>query len=115
MSSYAGTSASWGRPADLRGLAATLFLDGMRGVGIRAKCTSTNERYASIQPGEELAHALAGGGFLQRMNDRVSQHVFRELRLREIGRALQGRSEEQTSELQSLMSISYAIFCLKKN
>src|SRR3546814_6430282 len=26
-----------------------------------------------------------------------------------------GRSEEQTSELQSLMRISYAVFCLKKN
>src|SRR3546814_2146535 len=25
-----------------------------------------------------------------------------------------GRSEEQTSELQSLMGISYAVFCLKK-
>src|SRR3546814_4785157 len=25
------------------------------------------------------------------------------------------RSEEQTSELQSLMRISYAVFCLKKN
>src|SRR3546814_5137548 len=27
---------------------------------------------------------------------------------------LEGRSEEHTSELQSLMSISYAVFCLKK-
>src|SRR3546814_2142820 len=27
----------------------------------------------------------------------------------------QGRSEEHTSELQSLMRISYAVFCLKKN
>src|SRR3546814_7802857 len=27
---------------------------------------------------------------------------------------LGGRSEEQTSELQSLMRISYAVFCLKK-
>src|SRR3546814_7017976 len=26
-----------------------------------------------------------------------------------------GRSEEHTSELQSLMHISYAVFCLKKN
>src|SRR3546814_8034410 len=26
-----------------------------------------------------------------------------------------GRSEEHTSELQSLMRISYAVFCLKKN
>src|SRR3546814_3749814 len=30
------------------------------------------------------------------------------------GRALCGRSEEHTSELQSLMRISYAVFCLKK-
>src|SRR3546814_1279633 len=29
-------------------------------------------------------------------------------------RALPGRSEEHTSELQSLMRISYAVFCLKK-
>src|SRR3546814_3464805 len=28
--------------------------------------------------------------------------------------AFDGRSEEQTSELQSLMRISYAVFCLKK-
>src|SRR3546814_6659357 len=27
---------------------------------------------------------------------------------------LKGRSEEHTSELQSLMRISYAVFCLKK-
>src|SRR3546814_8981267 len=30
-------------------------------------------------------------------------------------RARAGRSEEHTSELQSLMRISYAVFCLKKN
>src|SRR3546814_2028034 len=29
--------------------------------------------------------------------------------------ATPGRSEEHTSELQSLMRISYAVFCLKKN
>src|SRR3546814_9166260 len=38
--------------------------------------------------------------------------------LRVLGRALKGdmayRSEEHTSELQSLMRISYAVFCLKK-
>src|SRR3546814_9245161 len=37
---------------------------------------------------------------------------------RQMGRPLQhlaqGRSEEHTSELQSLMRISYAVFCLKK-
>src|SRR3546814_8810414 len=31
-----------------------------------------------------------------------------------ISRLLSGRSEEHTSELQSLMRISYAVFCLKK-
>src|SRR3546814_2997044 len=31
------------------------------------------------------------------------------------GELIQARSEEHTSELQSLMSISYAVFCLKKN
>src|SRR3546814_1254483 len=30
------------------------------------------------------------------------------------GKALRDRSEEHTSELQSLMRISYAVFCLKK-
>src|SRR3546814_2865034 len=30
------------------------------------------------------------------------------------GRFLSARSEEHTSELQSLMRISYAVFCLKK-
>src|SRR3546814_8453044 len=30
------------------------------------------------------------------------------------GQALEQRSEEHTSELQSLMRISYAVFCLKK-
>src|SRR3546814_8948587 len=31
-----------------------------------------------------------------------------------LDRARAGRSEEHTSELQSLMRISYAVFCLKK-
>src|SRR3546814_9196948 len=32
----------------------------------------------------------------------------------ELGQGLLHRSEEHTSELQSLMRISYAVFCLKK-
>src|SRR3546814_8323811 len=34
--------------------------------------------------------------------------------LRVLGRPHASRSEEHTSELQSLMRISYAVFCLKK-
>src|SRR3546814_9756945 len=44
----------------------------------------------------------AGRGALQR----VATHAF--------GRHRHARSEEHTSELQSLMRISYAVFCLKK-
>src|SRR3546814_2581420 len=33
--------------------------------------------------------------------------------LRELGELLAARSEEHTAELQSLMRISYAVFCLK--
>src|SRR3546814_10725584 len=33
--------------------------------------------------------------------------------LEPLGKIMRGRSEEHTSELQSLMRISYAVFCLK--
>src|SRR3546814_3943805 len=33
----------------------------------------------------------------------------------DVGRTTSGRSEEHTSELQSLMRNSYAVFCLNKN
>src|SRR3546814_7036539 len=36
------------------------------------------------------------------------------LALAQAGKYRQARSEEHTSELQSLMRISYAVFCLKK-
>src|SRR3546814_8694272 len=38
---------------------------------------------------------------------------YREMRIRRIGEGPTERSEEHTSELQSLMRISYAVFCLK--
>src|SRR3546814_7296091 len=41
---------------------------------------------------------------------RARHHPFGAVRTR----AARGRSEEHTSELQSLMRISYAVFCLKK-
>src|SRR3546814_1106642 len=36
------------------------------------------------------------------------------IKRRQVGSQVDGRSEEHTSELQSLMRISYAVFCLKK-
>src|SRR3546814_8134248 len=45
-----------------------------------------------------------------------AEAIFRkwELDFAVIGEVTEGRSEEHTSELQSLMRISYAVFCLKK-
>src|SRR3546814_8954374 len=42
-----------------------------------------------------------------------ARHHFSQGRIRSCSRAI-ARSEEHTSELQSLMRISYAVFCLKK-
>src|SRR3546814_2162572 len=46
---------------------------------------------------------------------RFAERFLREMtRPGDAGRSLRGRSEEHTSELQSLMRTSYAVFCLKK-
>src|SRR3546814_4353284 len=49
---------------------------------------------------------------LRRVDGRHSLHGIDFLRGRRLG--IDRRSEEHTSELQSLMRISYAVFCLKK-
>src|SRR3546814_6428245 len=43
-----------------------------------------------------------------------TERLFEQLSFFELGQASHERSEEHTSELQSLMRISYAVFCLKK-
>src|SRR3546814_6794514 len=48
---------------------------------------------------------------VQRCRDAAATGACRAVRTRIDGG---GRSEEHTSELQSLMRISYAVFCLKK-
>src|SRR3546814_7919874 len=56
--------------------------------------------------------ATAGGAFRRRRNRRARR---RKHRPQPCQLSLRGaRSEEHTSELQSLMRISYAVFCLKK-
>src|SRR3546814_8463007 len=57
--------------------------------------------------GERVIAALFGGG------DAIDRAIVIDLRLPRALLALL-RSEEHTSELQSLMRISYAVFCLIK-
>src|SRR3546814_1594277 len=57
------------------------------------------QQLSSIDAGKAFAMIQAGGGTLMKMDENIRQRT---------------RSEEHTSELQSLMRISYAVFCLKK-
>src|SRR3546814_5345508 len=58
-------------------------------------------------------------GILKGLNDEIVINLSRSLPTAPLiashgGLSLRQRSEEHTSELQSLMRISYAVFCLKK-
>src|SRR3546814_8766656 len=56
--------------------------------------------------------ALDGDAFRNRIGDVVAEAELQVQRLA-LHRGTVARSEEHTSELQSLMRISYAVFCLK--
>src|SRR3546814_3492287 len=64
-----------------------------------------------------LPRSYGGGGLAVHLHYSMASAVSGKIRLdasfERIGIAVQ-RSEEHTSELQSLMRISYAVFCLKK-
>src|SRR3546814_6302686 len=59
-------------------------------------------------------HDLQRGGLVAPTFDKIGRSATRIPGLGEIRRGIP-RSEEHTSELQSLMRISYAVLCLKKN
>src|SRR3546814_3179936 len=81
-----------------------------------------SRRYGTGQPGKLAQSGGGGHGPLVRGVGRSPARAYpRGDRLHQLGPERQGqaraedaRSEEHTSELQSLMRISYAVFCLKK-
>src|SRR3546814_16450193 len=56
----------------------------------------------TVEPGARSYPILIGDGLIREIGEHVAPLLKRP------------RSEEHTSELQSLMRISYAVFCLKK-
>src|SRR3546814_9276318 len=80
--------------------AATAWTEAAEALAIRQLLLAEAERLA-IDPGERLD---AQGRPLAADDAKIDALLEREVR----------RSEEHTSELQSLMRISYAVFCLKK-
>src|SRR3546814_9513462 len=72
------------------------------------------ERWLVLAEGVGLdrAYVVSGAGILPATRFAVEAYV-RFVRERSLLEAI-ARSEEHTSELQSLMRISYAVFCLKK-
>src|SRR3546814_7213178 len=63
---------------------------------------------------DDLQHAIPYPAALQRWAASLGVDGARELSGLFRQRLIQGRSEEHTYELPSLMRISYAVFCLKK-
>src|SRR3546814_5878887 len=80
----------------------------LKSVGGRARGFEQRERRRLGVEGVE-GHRLAD---LPAARALVARHQQRQRRM--FGGGEVARSEEHTSELQSLMRISYAVFCLKK-
>src|SRR3546814_6548682 len=87
--------------------------------------TKLRQRLSTHQSGSQYSPAVSMRQQQADMQSRIGQRFLRsredrrERLAHEVGEhveaaAMRHRSEEHTSELQSLMRISYAVFCLKK-
>src|SRR3546814_1622779 len=97
------------RSSDLRAASLLLLRDGHDGGGDRP---ALRRRGDLLERGGALQHRpLAPGAVGEARREGRRRHPARVLHHH---RDRRHRSEEHTSELQSLMRISYAVFCLKK-
>src|SRR3546814_8246617 len=86
-----------------------LVLTGPNGAG---KSSTIRPAAGLLTPDEGRVTASASPGLLT--HDLALDDMLGVERALRFWARLDGRSEEHTSELQSLMRISYAVFCLKK-
>src|SRR3546814_1130093 len=88
-------------------------LRGLRGIDAAGRACVEHDAVEALHPfGDQCAAFGVPAGFVavaEAFGERAAQEAFVDRR-----RAQQQRSEEHTSELQSLMRISYAVFCLQK-
>src|SRR3546814_6188388 len=82
-------------------------------VGGHARCFLSSLYVTLLRP---FPSTTFGGPPPRAGEDRPQPAAFRpsSSRAQAAAQTKKGRSEEHTSELQSLMRISYAVFCLKK-
>src|SRR3546814_1057882 len=78
----------------------------------RSDADSDSDEYGR---GDSISAAIAGDGSADATSDNsATSGDATSSNDGSCGDAMAGRSEEHTSELQSLMRISYAVFCFKK-
>src|SRR3546814_7805201 len=80
------------------------------GTSSAALNSAQSARLAAVLPSPRRWHAARPGPYV------LARQAWVERQMHQLGgpEYLSERSEEHTSELQSLMRISYAVFCLKK-
>src|SRR3546814_5936731 len=86
------------------------YLRAFNGEGIQHIAFSCDDLYVAWDKLKALGNPFAPAPpatYYEMLEERLPGHG-------ESVEGLQSRSEEHTSELQSLMRISYAVFCLKK-
>src|SRR3546814_8834809 len=74
-------------------------------------CAATGPKDPAAKPGVTTLDVRRTAASTKALDEIAASYLRLSL---EIGTHEPGRSEEHTSELQSLMRISYAVFCLKK-
>src|SRR3546814_2083447 len=114
-----GYPGAYAKGAEIRGLEAAANMEGVTifhagtARDVEGRLTASGGRVLNVTAcGATVAEARKAAYRAIDEIDFPTGFCRRDIGWREVER--EGRSEEHTSELQSLMRISYAVFCLKK-
>src|SRR3546814_7401322 len=101
----------------------TILFSSLR-LGVEGRWHSAVALFSAMIDSRRIPKAIAAGGYVEHVQQRQLPDVEGEQQQERTGARIPGsidasrrlttRSEEHTSELQSLLRISYAVFCLKK-